>query len=40
VSKAEAVACKHQLAVRLAEALKKARESTVSDYTLGALLQQ
>lgn len=40
VSKGEAVACKHQLAARLAEALGKARVSTVSDLALAHLLQQ
>ena len=39
VSKAEALACKHQLAVRLAEALGKARTSTLGDLALADLLQ-
>lgn len=40
VSKTEAVACKHQLAVRLADALKKTRVQTVSDTQLAHLLQE
>lgn len=40
VSKDEAVACKHQLAARLAAALGKAREQTVSDLHLAHLLQE
>ena len=40
VSKGEAVACKHQLAARLAAALGKAREQTVSDLHLAHLLQE
>lgn len=40
VSKGEAVACKHQLAARLAAALGKAREATVPDLTLAHLLQE
>lgn len=40
VSKSEAVACKHQLAARLAKALGKAREQTVSDLALAHLLQE
>lgn len=40
VSKTEAVACKHQLAARLADALGKTRVQTVSDVTLAHLLQE
>lgn len=40
ISKAEAAACKHQLAVRLADALGKARVQTVGDIALGALLAE
>lgn len=40
VSKAEAAACKHQLAVRLADALGKTRVQTVSDVALGHLLTE
>lgn len=40
VSKAEAVACKHQLAARLADALGRARQQTVSDLALAQLLQE
>lgn len=39
VSKTEAVACKHQLAARLADALGKTRVQTVSDAALAHLLQ-
>lgn len=38
VSKAEGTACKHQLAVRLADALGRVREQTVSDVALSHLL--
>jgi hypothetical protein len=40
VSKAEAAACKHQLAARLADALNKTRVQTVSDIALGHLLAE
>ncbi|KAL4438696.1 hypothetical protein ABPG77_006300 [Micractinium sp. CCAP 211/92] len=40
VSKTEAVACKHQLAARLADALGRTRVQTVSDVALAHLLQE